>query len=277
MKRPRLSPRTTTRLAKLLVAAAVVLGGTLLPPLVGETVRLGGAQHVPSLAVLGQPSLPPIASSSGISKEIMGASTMTTYPTHQVMATIFWIGEGASAENDYITNTETAWDADAVKTFGGIDDLAGRKADGSLAFTPRHNPFYFALPAIEFDDKGVIAAARQASYWRGQTVPGGYSLFKGRWIEVKNLRTGDTAYAQWLDVGPNEERDYGYVFGGSTTVPKNHFGLKAGLDLSPATATALHLDQAAGGERVAWRFVNEADVPDGAWRQYPAIDARVRW
>jgi hypothetical protein len=200
-----------------------------------------------------------------------------------VTATVFWIGEPADESNDYISNVPTAWDQDASKRFGGYDgptringaihDVA-RDGHGVVTeFKPRHNPFYFALPAGEFNEDGLIPGARERSPWANEQVNYDESLFKGRWIQV----TADdkTIYAQWLDIGPNAEDDYDYVFGDDTQQPKNTFGLRAGLDLSPAAAISLGFDD--GGQQVGWRFVDAADVPDGPWKQYPPIDNKTYW
>lgn len=188
------------------------------------------------------------------------------YKPHTVTATIYWIGEEATAENDFISNVTSAWDSNAVKRFGGVDSV-------TRSFEPRHNPYYFALPAGEFTEEGLIQGAREASPWNDEAelLTHSQSLFKGRWARIT---AGDsTVYAQWHDVGPNEEEDYDYVFGADK--PDNTFGLKAGLDLSPEAASTLGFTD--GGQLVTWEFVDAADVPDGPWRQYPAIDNITYW
>jgi len=187
------------------------------------------------------------------------------YPTHTVTATVFWIGEAADADDNFISNAETAWDDHAVRTFGGVDSTRQRRT-----FTPRHNTFYAALPAAEFDD-GLIRGARAASPWAGEHPGEGQSLFKGRWIAVRHRDR--TAYVQWVDVGPCSERDYAYVFG--TAEPENTFDIRAGIDLSPDAAAYLRLD---GSGTVRWRFVDAGDVPAGGpWRDYPAVDRATHW
>lgn len=188
------------------------------------------------------------------------------YPQHEVIATIYWIGEEATAANDYISNVGSAWDSDAVGRFGGVDGLLRN-------FIPMHNTFYFALPAGEFDEKGLITGAREASPWTKEmgALTEAQSLFKGRWAKV--TADGHSIYAQWHDVGPNEEQDYGYVFGQDK--PDNRFGLKAGIDLSPDAAKALRF--ADGGKSVSWQFVDAAEVPDGPWKRFAPIDNQTYW
>lgn len=189
--------------------------------------------------------------------------------THtNIIASIYYIGETASPENDFVSNIPSSWDSDTVETFGGKDSANGRRD-----FRPKHNTFYFALPAAEFNESGLIPDAREKSPWAGEEVGPNESLFKGRWIEI--TRGDRVTYAQWHDVGPNEETDYDYVFG--TSSPTNDFGLKAGIDLSPDAAMALGFDYKDGSARISWKFVDAEEVMDGPWKSYPPIDNKTRW
>jgi hypothetical protein len=206
------------------------------------------------------------------------------YAVHDnVTSTLFWIGEAADDSNGYISNVPTAWDENAATRYGGFDGSG--KPDSGFAdvprdehgivtdFVPKHNPYYFALPAGEFNENGLVPGARERSPWANESVGQDESLFKGRWIKVT---TGDrTTYAQWLDVGPNEKQDYDYVFGDGTQPPKNTFGLHAGLDLSPAAAAMLGYTD--GGIQVSWQFVDALEVPEGPWSAYPPIDNKTHW
>ena len=60
-----------------------------------------------------------------------------------------------------------------------------------------------------------------------------------------------------------EEDDFDYVFGGAPK-PKNNWGLKAGIDLSPAMRDCLKLE---GDYIVEWRLVGEGEVPEGPWKE----------
>ena len=204
------------------------------------------------------------------------------YPSHTVMATIFGVDEEASADNAGISNQVTAWDSNPAKRFGGVDDLNNRTKEGlPVDFTPKHNPYYFALPADEFNENGLIPGAREASPWNGEKVGSNESLFKSRWIKITREGIEEPVYAQWLDTGPSdnpdETRDYSYVFGGSSATPQNTFGLKAGIDLSPAAAHVLGFSVKEGGAAVTWQFVDAEDVPDGPWKDYPPIDNKTYW
>ncbi len=188
-------------------------------------------------------------------------SSRVDHPPHRdVTATVFWVGEPASTDNDGIANAQSYWDGDWEAHFGGFDDPEHRTADGSrpAGFRPKENPFYFALPYGDLNDDDTVKANVSAVPWyTGQPVGRDHSILKNRWIEVRLGRR--TAYAQWQDVGPFVEDDPGYVFGAAP--PRE---LRAGLDLSPATAAALGLD---GRAQVSWRFVRAADVPAGPWTQ----------
>ena len=183
------------------------------------------------------------------------------YSLHSdVTATVFWVGEPATADNDQIANAASYWDADWQRHFGGFDDPE-RRADGGrrpAAFEPRENPFYVALPYGELTGTDAVKPdVGQVPWYDGQQLSRDRSILKNRWVEV---RAGDrTAYAQWQDVGPFNEDDPAYVFGDAP--PEE---ARAGIDLSPATAAAIGLD---GRGQVSWRFVRAADVPDGPWRR----------
>ncbi len=182
------------------------------------------------------------------------------YPIHQdVTTTIFWAGEEGDPEtNDNIHNNSSAWVSDWEASFGGVDDPDDRCGYHPCDFEPKENPFYFALPFGDYTEDGPKSAEElQAVPWfTGQMEPG-ESILKNRWIEI--TYEGKTAYAQWQDVGPFEDDDAGYVFGADE--PKSD---RAGLDVSPAVADYLGID---GRGQTSWRFVEEADVPTGPWRE----------
>lgn len=183
--------------------------------------------------------------------------------SHTVVASIFGIGEPAGPDNDYITNEDLSWRGGinqatgnpiAIDLFGGIDDASKRRPDGlPEGFTPLHNPYYFALPAGEFTETGLIPGVREKSPWADEasSLASDESLFQGRWVAVSRTDADGTkreAFAQWIDVGPNEEMDHAYVFGDDQ--PSNTFGLKAGIDISPVAAHDLGFSIQEGGADV---------------------------
>lgn len=175
----------------------------------------------------------------------------------QVRATIFWIGEPANHSNRFIHNRSSAWVSDWVGAFGGNDDPRRRCGHGPCGFTPRENPFYFALPFNDYTPEGKLkpeAVLRRIPWYDGRPLPK-QSLLKNQWIAV--TYQGKTAYAQWQDVGPFGEDDADYVFGDQPPAAG------VGLDLSPATAGYLGVD---GDDLVSWQFVEPSRVPDGPWK-----------
>jgi hypothetical protein len=56
-------------------------------------------------------------------------------------------------------------------------------------------------------------------------------LLTNRWVEMK--RDGRSCFAQWQDVGPCGEDDFGFVFGKALKL-RNKFDARASLDVSPA-------------------------------------------
>lgn len=172
------------------------------------------------------------------------------------MTTLFWVGEAADADNAYITNTESYWDEKWQEHFGGVDSPNCRSGYLPCAFTPKENPFYFALPYAEYDANGSVKDTSKKIPWFGKDdLP----LLKNRWIRVSHA--GVTCYGQWEDVGPNGEDDFAYVFGKAK--PINTFGERAGLDVSPALWKCLQMSD---NDETTWEFVDADLVPAGPWK-----------
>lgn len=184
---------------------------------------------------------------------------MSTQPVVRKSAftTLFWAGEGADASNGYISNVPSYWDEKWGEHFGGVDDPEDRCGYRPCSFVPKENPFYVALPYGEYGSSGLKASAKNVPWYSaGSSAP----LLKNRWVEV--AYRDSVCYGQWQDVGPFEEDDFAYVFGNAA--PKNTYGVKAGLDVSPALYDCLGMTTNATTE---WRFVDAADVPDGPWKE----------
>lgn len=189
-------------------------------------------------------------------------------PHQNVVATIFWVGEGADASNGYISNAESAFDSQWLAHFGGVDAPTPRNGFLPAGFVPLENPFYFALPYSDFDDDG--ARKQNASIvvpWSASRVyASGESMVKNRWMRITSPQTARSCYAQWEDAGPGLYDDFQYVFGASA--PANPFVLdgltsSSALDVSPAVRSCLGLT--ADVMRLDWQFVADADVPAGPW------------
>ena len=194
------------------------------------------------------------------------------YPLHKdITATVFWVGEESGPENNYIPNLQSAWDDEWQQHYGGTDDPVNRNGYYPAEFTPKENPFYFALPYNDFDASGVRkASAYKYVYWASEKNWDDHeSMCKNRWIKITFNQK--TAYAQWEDVGPFETDDYKYVFG--TAKPQNKENDNAGLDVSPAVRDFLGLS---GMDKVEWQFVDFNHVPDGPWRTI-VTTSQVNW
>jgi len=177
------------------------------------------------------------------------------YPLHQdITTTVFWVGEGADPSNRFIHNRSSTWTEDWVGAYGGIDQPEPRCGYSPCGFTPKENPFYFALPYSDLDESCTSKPSQSEVPWLTGQPPYGYSVVKNRWIKVSFA--GKVAYAQWEDAGPFGEDDTNYVLG--TSKPQ----ARAGLDVSPATAEYLDLQ----GEGITdWQFIDENNVPPGPW------------
>jgi len=184
---------------------------------------------------------------------------LSKYPTHQnITTTVFWIGESADADNDYISNSQSAWDSMWIQHYGGIDDPKSRAGFFPSNFVPRENPFYVALPYNDIDGNGIRKSDSTRTYWYDEkNWNDSESIVKNRWVKI--TRGDKTAYAQWEDAGPFVYDDVNYVFGNNP--PK----AKSGLDISPAVRDYIEIR---GGKstHVSWQFVDEKDVPDGPWK-----------
>ncbi len=244
------------------------------------------------------------AAGNSTSKTLV-VNVIFAYPVHtNIKASTFWCGEGASGDNDFITNTLSAWDSHWGEHFGLEDHPINISRDSdfiptSSKYTGDENPYYFALPYNDYDDvvydgEGqTIDGYEIDSYyrkfdcydnihWGKDKSPSGwgygYSLCKNRWIKVKVAGTDKVCYAQWEDAGPYYYNDYPYVFG--TADPANTTDSPyAGIDLSPSVCLYLEQKMAEWGAyefHVDWEFVNEGDVPDGPWKKH-VTTRQVSW
>ncbi len=186
---------------------------------------------------------------------------------NNITATKFWIGESASNENAYISNSPSCFDENWLEHYGGIDNLIGDDFF-PINFKPKENPFYFALPLSEYDDNGNLRNFIKEIPWFNESylTEDGLelkkSLLKNKWIKIINPKNNLVAYAQWEDCGPFIYDDFNYVFGNNS--PKNKINSNAGLDLSPAIIKYLNLT---GMDKVNWIFVNENEIPNGPWNK----------
>ena len=194
------------------------------------------------------------------------------YPLHHnVLTTMFYVGELPSADNGYIDNLSSSWASNWVATFGCVDDPILRVgylpancfSNGQMG--PLENPFYVALPFGDYDQNGPLPQVNEIPWYQDQdgnrVYAEGGSLLKNRWVEViytdPQTQQNKTAYAQWQDVGPFRDNDGAYVWGEA----KSQY--EVGLDVSPAVNDYLGLN---GRGYTSWRFVEADQVPDGWWK-----------
>lgn len=229
-----------------------------------ETAALGSAAI--SRQALSNTSASNLLSSARAGQPSLPKASYTKYPWKQeITATVFWVGEPTSA-NNHVSNVASSWDVDWKARFGGFDDPdpARRAPDfRPIAFTPKQNPFYVALPYNDVvnSQSTKSEAARIIPWYKQSFKAHGKSVCRDRWLAV---RLGDRiCYAQWSDCGPFVTDDAAYVFG--TARPSNSNNNGAGLDVSPAVRDYLRFSSSA---KCDWRFVELYEVPDGPWKVY---------
>ena len=182
-----------------------------------------------------------------------------------ITATIFWIGEEPTPKNP-TPNHASSWDTKWQQSYGGFDDpnpAARTYGYRPIAFRPKQNPFYIALPYNDRIDwrRHKPEASRVIPWFKQYNPRPGKTVCKGRWLQI--VYGNRVCYAQWEDCGPFTTDDWRYVFGNAR--PKNTKNDGAGIDLSPAVRDYLQLKS---GAKVHWRFIDFANVPTGPWSKY---------
>jgi len=193
--------------------------------------------------------------------QVTDRTTKSEYILHQdISTTVFWVGESANGTNGGIANIASAWDENWMTHFGGLDDPLNRTDYKPTLFSPKENPFYFALPFNDFDFNGDRKKdlERYIPWAKYFDLNASLSICKNRWIKI--IKGDKVAYAQWQDVGPFQEDDQKYVFGDA--MPQSSVNNSAGLDVSPSVSDYLGLN---GLEKTSWQFVDFIDVPVGPW------------
>ena len=190
-----------------------------------------------------------------------------------IVTTVFWIGEKADVNNP-MPNNRSSWDLNWTVNYGGFDtpEIANRSNYIPVAFIPRQNPFYVALPYNDVTYGQFKPEAPLVIPWFKEAYRGdGQSVCKDHWIAIR--KGNRTCYAQWEDCGPFRTDHFQYVFGNER--PKPNANYAAGLDVSPAVRDYLGLQPI---DVTDWQFVTVLDVPPGPWRRYgdnnPFVKAR---
>jgi hypothetical protein len=196
------------------------------------------------------------------------ATRRFTWKTN-IVTTVFWIGEQAGGNNP-VPNYKSSWDANWTTNYGGFDTpepsgrrgIANSRGTMPVAFTPRQNPFYCALPYNDVTHGQFKPEAPLVIPWFKQDyVEPGRSVCWHRWVAIR--KGNRTCYAQWEDCGPFRTDHFQYVF--QTERPKPNLNHGAGLDVSPAVRDYLGL---APTDVTDWQFVEVRDVPPGPWQVY---------
>ena len=174
------------------------------------------------------------------------------------------LGGGKSGGNNPVPNYKSSWDFNWTANYGGTDnpEPSARRNYIPIAFVPRQNPFYFALPYNDVTHGQFKPEAPLVIPWFKQSYTGpGQSVCRNRWISIR--KGNRLCYAQWEDCGPFRTDHFQYVFGNERPKPNLNHG--AGLDVSPAVRDYLGL---APTDVADWQFVEVRDVPPGPWRSY---------
>ena len=175
-----------------------------------------------------------------------------------IVTTVFWVGEQASGNNP-VPNCKSSWDLNWTTNYGGYDNPEpnARRNYIPVAFVPRQNPFYFALPYNDVTHSQFKPEAPLVIPWFKQSYTGpGQSVCHHRWISIrKRNRVCD---AQWEDCGPFRTDHFQYVFGNERPKPNLNHG--AGLDVSPAVRDYLGL---APNDWTGWRLWEVRGVQAG--------------
>ena len=180
-----------------------------------------------------------------------------------IVTTVFWIGESAGGNNP-VPNFRSSWDLNWQANYGGFDnpERSQRRSYIPVAFIPRQNPFYCALPYNDVTHGQFKPEAPLVIPWFKQAYMGqGQSVCWHRWIAIR--KGNRTCFAQWEDCGPFRTDHFQYVFGNERPKPNLNHG--AGLDVSPAVRDYLGLQPT---DVTDWQFVDVKDVPAGPWRSY---------
>ena len=212
------------------------------------------------------------------------ARARASYPWHtRIVATTFWVGEifdpDAADGSQMISTYDDHWYA----SYGGCDGrLRGDTCTTERRFarngwfprrmTPKQNPFYLDLPYDDLNDtigfrrRGDVVPWATRPRYADRVDDPDVSLMKNRWVQITSR--GRTCYGQIQDAGPGKYHDARYVFGHRDARPASRRYHRAGMDVSPALNGCLGFRALDGDrDRVAWRFVDDRDVPRGPWRR----------
>src|SRR5256714_7094399 len=90
-----------------------------------------------------------------------------------IVTTVFWVGEQAGGNNP-VPNFKSSWDLNWTANYGGFDspDASARRNYIPVAFIPKQNPFYCALPYNDVSHGQFKPEAPLVIPWFKQTYMG---------------------------------------------------------------------------------------------------------
>jgi hypothetical protein len=168
------------------------------------------------------------------------------------------------------------WSTGACRTYAAIDSRIkavelretqhSRRVQGAARRPPRDQPRReasagAAMKRVKATREGLVGGKTASGYVIDTIVPFvalPSTKAIGRFVHVRNPRTGKSTLAVVLDVGPWNEHDTDYVFGDARPAAesgkdtRNRDTNHAGIDLSEKVWKALGMT---GNEPVEWEFV----------------------
>lgn len=271
------TPQPTLMIRRRILRTSAILATSVASLVPHGEAKAEGNKYSKKLreSVLLRPDLRPLAESGLADPPPWSPRTMTfssslaswsqpaadRYPwKRSIVTTTFWVGEKPTRNNP-VPNHISSWDEHWAENYGGLDnpDQAQRADYLPVAFTPKQNPFYIALPYNDPTVKGYKPEAEKVIPWfKDGPQAHKKSVCKGRWIAIRHKDR--VAYAQWEDAGPFRTDHWQYVFGDER--PKPNLNKGAGLDVSPAVRDFLGMSDT---DVTDWKFVDFDEVPQGPW------------
>src|ERR1051325_6976442 len=116
-----------------------------------------------------------------------------------IVTSVFWIGEDTRKKPARATSV---WDSHFAANYGGYDDPdpSARRDYIPIAFVPKQNPFYCALPYNDVENGHFKPEASPVIPWFKQPSIGPeQSVCRDRWVAIR--KGNRICYAQWEDCG----------------------------------------------------------------------------
>ncbi len=85
-------------------------------------------------------------------------SCNTNYTSSE--AKLFYVGEGANANNNFTPRTQSFFDENWLINYGGVDFPERRNGFNPADFIPNQNPLYVAIPYASLEDFNKIVEVK---------------------------------------------------------------------------------------------------------------------